>query len=319
MEESKAHKVIKWIVLSLAIAVNLFIIVNACIPGAQSSRESNWIVEPVANIINSIKEDTINASNYDSFSSFIRKFVGHFSLFGLSGILTSLSFKFFYYNKRYKVVFLSIFSALVGILLAFLSELIQLVVPGRSGELLDVAIDLAGYFIGELIIILIVSILRLRTSKINNSDIDDEGELDMPNKKPAKPAKKEEKKPVKKAAPAKKAEPKKAAPAKKPAKPAKKKEEKKPVKKAEPKKAAPAKKPAVKKEEKKDVNYRNYHVVKRADGKWEVKYAGGEKAIKLFNTQAEATAYTKQMAKNQGGVMLVHNSKGASKGRIKKK
>ena len=113
----------------------------------------------------------------------------------------------------------------------------------------------------------------------------------MPAKKPAKPAKKEEKKPAKKAAPAKKAEPKK----------------------------APAKKPAPKKEEKKEVTHRNYHVVKRSDGKWEVKYAGGEKAIKLFNTQAEATAYTKQMAKNQGGVMLVHNSKGANKGRIKSK
>ena len=113
----------------------------------------------------------------------------------------------------------------------------------------------------------------------------------MPAKKPVKPAKKEEKKPVKKATPAKKEAPKKEA----------------------------AKKPAPKKEEKKEVNYRNYHVVKRADGKWEVKYAGGEKAIKLFKTQAEATEYTKQMAKNQGGVMLVHNSKGANKGRIKSK
>ena len=74
-------------------------------------------------------------------------------------------------------------------------------------------------------------------------------------------------------------------PVKKQAKPAKKKEEKKPVKKTAPKK-----------EEKKEVTHRNYHVVKRSDGKWEVKYAGGEKAIKLFATQAEATAYTKQMA-----------------------
>ena len=80
-----------------------------------------------------------------------------------------------------------------------------------------------------------------------------------------------------------------------------------------------AKKPAPKKEEKKEVNYRNYHVVKRADGKWEVKFAGGEKAIKLFATQKEAIEYTKKMAENQDGAMLVHNSKGANKGRIKKK
>ena len=81
------------------------------------------------------------------------------------------------------------------------------------------------------------------------------------------------------------------------------------------KKAAP-----VKKEEKKPVDFRNYHVAKRAeDGKWQVKYAGGEKAIKLFDTQKEALEYTKKMAANQGGSVLVHASKGAQKGKIKKK
>ena len=99
-----------------------------------------------------------------------------------------------------------------------------------------------------------------------------------------------------------------------------------PAKKPAPaKKAAPAKKPAAKpapakKEEKKPVDFRNYHVSKRAeDGKWQVKFAGGEKAIKLFDTQKEALEYTKKMAENQGGSVLVHASKGAQKGRIKKK
>ena len=95
-----------------------------------------------------------------------------------------------------------------------------------------------------------------------------------------------------------------------------KKVEKKPAKKAAPeKKPAPAKKAPAKKE---DPGYRNYHVVKREDGKWEVKLAGGNKAIKLFATQKEAIEYTKVMAENQGGKMLVHNSKGANKGRIQK-
>lgn len=38
---------------------------------------------------------------------------------------------------------------------------------------------------------------------------------------------------------------------------------------------------------------RNYHVAKRPDGKWQVNFAGGEKAIKLFSTQAEAIAYAR--------------------------
>ena len=69
--------------------------------------------------------------------------------------------------------------------------------------------------------------------------------------------------------------------------------------------------------EKESSGKRVYHVSKRAeDGKWAVKFAGGEKAIKLFKTKEEALEYTKKMSDNQGGVMLVHNSKGKNKGRI---
>lgn len=124
-----------------------------------------------------------------------------------------------------------------------------------------------------------------------------------------KPAKKVEAKPAEKKEPAKKAEPK---PAEK--KEAPKKAEPKPAKKVEAKPAA--------KEDKSSAadKTRVYHVVKREkDNKWEVKFAGGEKAIKLFNTQKEAIEYSKVMAENQGGTYLVHNSKGANKGRIQKK
>ena len=166
MKETKSKKIIKLIVLAFAIAINVFIIVNACIPGAQSSKESSWIVEPAANIINAIKADTINASNYDSFSSFIRKFVGHFSLFGLSGVLSTLSYKFFVYDKSLKLSFFIIFSSITGLFLAILTEFIQLLVPGRSGEVLDVLIDLSGYFIGLLIIVLIVYVLKKRNTNL---------------------------------------------------------------------------------------------------------------------------------------------------------
>lgn len=103
---------------------------------------------------------------------------------------------------------------------------------------------------------------------------------------------------------------------------------------AEEEKPAPAKNAAPKKSEegekkespkkpageKKDAPaYRTYHLVKRDDGKWEVKFAGGQKAIKLFNTQKEAVEYAKVLAENQGGTYLIHNSKGANKGRIQKK
>jgi len=87
--------------------------------------------------------------------------------------------------------------------------------------------------------------------------------------------------------------------------PAKKEPAKKEVVKAAPK-AAPKEEPE-KKEDKKKV----YHVAKRKeDGKWQVKFAGGEKAIKLFDTQAEAIEYANKLAENQDGSMQIHKVDG---------
>ena len=123
----------------------------------------------------------------------------------------------------------------------------------------------------------------------------------MPAKKPAKPAAKkaEPKKPAAKPAPKKAAPAKKAEPAKKPAaKPA--------AKKPEPKKAAPS-------------ANASYHLSKREDGKWQLFITGSDKVIKTFATKAEGEAYAKEKAANTGRAVLAHNSKGANKGKIKKK
>ena len=63
-----------------------------------------------------------------------------------------------------------------------------------------------------------------------------------------------------------------------------------------------------------------YHVSKRAeDNKWVIKFAGGEKATKLFNTKAEALEYADKLAANQDGTVLFHASKGEKKGKIQKR
>ena len=53
-----------------------------------------------------------------------------------------------------------------------------------------------------------------------------------------------------------------------------------------------------------------YHISKREDKLWQVKFANGKKAIKLFNTQAEAIVFAKQLAKTQEGSIRVHSLKG---------
>ncbi|MCH5172127.1 MAG: DUF2188 domain-containing protein [Erysipelotrichales bacterium] len=97
---------------------------------------------------------------------------------------------------------------------------------------------------------------------------------------------------------------------------------KKVVKKEEPKKVAKkevakkevalAKKVAVKKEvapAKYKDKARVYHISKN-DENWQVKLAGGEKAIKLFKTQKEAIDYANALVETQGGSIRIHSLKG---------
>jgi hypothetical protein len=56
---------------------------------------------------------------------------------------------------------------------------------------------------------------------------------------------------------------------------------------------------------------RVYHIAKQGDtGKWQVRLATGQKAIKLFDTQAQAIDYAKSLVKTQGGSIRVHSLKG---------
>ena len=63
----------------------------------------------------------------------------------------------------------------------------------------------------------------------------------------------------------------------------------------------------------------SYHLSKREDGKWQLFITGSDKVIKTFATKAEGEAYAKEKAANTGRAVLAHNSKGANKGKIKKK
>lgn len=58
--------------------------------------------------------------------------------------------------------------------------------------------------------------------------------------------------------------------------------------------------------EQKPAPRKNYHVSLREDGKWQVKLSRGERAIKLFETQAEAIKFAKDKAKAQKGYITIH-------------
>ena len=55
---------------------------------------------------------------------------------------------------------------------------------------------------------------------------------------------------------------------------------------------------------------RTYHITRQPSGNWQVKLAGGSKAIRVFPTQSEAIAFTKGLVESRGGSYRIHSLKG---------
>ncbi|MED3575853.1 DUF2188 domain-containing protein [Cytobacillus praedii] len=55
---------------------------------------------------------------------------------------------------------------------------------------------------------------------------------------------------------------------------------------------------------------KNQHVTPHTGGGFQVKGAGNTRATKVFNTQREAIAYGREIAKNQQSELVIHNLKG---------
>ena len=160
----KLYWFITVLIVLLAIAINVFIIVHSCLDATKSSQASSWVVNIIATVVNAFKAETINASNIDVVSKVVRKVIGHFGLFMVSGLLSSqalyLSLSPYSWCKHYMN---AMFSLVFGLFIGILTEMIQLAVPGRSGESIDVLIDFSGYLLGTLIIgIILFSVIRNR-------------------------------------------------------------------------------------------------------------------------------------------------------------
>ena len=160
----KARKILFYIFLVLSIATNILIIVESSIGGSGSASQSASISDWFKKILESIG---ITISDVDTFRYVFRKLVGHFLLFGLSGLFTSLSLVFNHYlmNKfKWKNM---LFCLSLGIIVAVISELIQAFVPGRYGTFTDVFIDLAGYIGFAGITYLIYYLVKRKSKKTN--------------------------------------------------------------------------------------------------------------------------------------------------------
>ena len=166
MKLSKKYLFFMILSIILAVAINGYIIMHSCLDAAESTKASSQVVEVVEEVVNTVRPDTITAENHDSFATFIRKAFGHFGLFAVSGILSSLalylSLSPYEWSKHYINV---VFSLAFGLMMGIITETIQLAVPGRSGQVTDVLIDFSGYLLGTLILGLIIFLVLRKKNK----------------------------------------------------------------------------------------------------------------------------------------------------------
>lgn len=195
-------------------------------------------------------------------------------------------------------------------------------------------IIIAAVVLIAIIIIAVVAAKIARAKKQNASDDAEEEEdgfssiaddaTPVEENVPAEPVKAQaEEKPDEK--PAAKAEPAKSQPAKtepvreKQTQTAEKPAEKAQTAKSQPAKAAPSNAaPAAQTEQAeleaiaKTTGPKVYHITKRmSDGKWQIKFNKGKKAIKLFDTQMQAIDYAKALAQNQEASIMIHKEDGS--------
>ena len=166
MKISKRYLIFTIIICVLAAAINAYIIMHSCLDAAKSTEASQGVVEVSEEVVNTISPGTVTPENHDSFATFIRKAFGHFGLFVVSGLLSPLAVYLvinpFKWSKHYLNVIIGL---ALGFIIASITEIIQLSVPGRSGEFTDVLIDFGGYLVGALIVGLILFLVIRKQRK----------------------------------------------------------------------------------------------------------------------------------------------------------
>lgn len=140
----KKSNTLRYFVLILTIFINVFIIYQSCLVASSSTQSASFTINFFKSIINFFSPNLINETNINTFTVVIRKLIGHFGLCAIDGVITTWCI-YLYSNNKIKVAWLSL---TIGLLVAIITEKIQLFVPGRSGESLDSLIDLIGYVLG---------------------------------------------------------------------------------------------------------------------------------------------------------------------------
>ena len=139
----------KKLLIALIVLFLVFIWGNSMMPASISKGVSGWLKD----IINMLLSDA--GGDKTLLGEEVLRKIAHAAEFAALGMVLMLLME---EGHKTKVAFL----ALCGLGAALIDETIQLFVDGRSGQIKDIWIDLAGFVIGVLLVWLIIGIAQKR-------------------------------------------------------------------------------------------------------------------------------------------------------------
>lgn len=164
----KARKILFIIFAVIAIAINVLIIVLSAADGERSGSQSLGFTRMIVNLINTMFPNSPITQDQDHLHHVVRKLFGHFLLFGVSGLFTTLTLIFVDDIMKNRKIETIVFTLTIGLTIATISECIQLFTPGRAGAILDILIDFSGYLLFTIIIFFILFLINKGSSAARN-------------------------------------------------------------------------------------------------------------------------------------------------------
>lgn len=129
-----------------------------------------WKKDPQIKGVSTIAITSMESKKFDNLNHVIRKLIGHFGVFLITGVFGILTIYFFFFKGRKKYVSMTLIF-LHGLLLAILSEVFQVFAGNRTPAWSDVGIDYFGYILGALLTIISVLLIHIKTKPEEKKEI----------------------------------------------------------------------------------------------------------------------------------------------------
>lgn len=129
-----------------------------------------WKEDETITGLASISIISLDTNTFNNINHWVRKLIGHFGVFLVTAVFGILSIYFFFFDEGKKKYILSSVVLVFGLILAMLSELLQIDAGNRGPSWNDVGIDFSGYALGAFLTFVIVFFVyrKLKIKKQNN-------------------------------------------------------------------------------------------------------------------------------------------------------